>query len=147
MNAGLPLIILAASRSEGLTMTPKAITNLLMIGLILFALMSLQVKTPKTDDLDPRDAAAIAHKVPGTIAALQAEVYADCVRQLRDGTLKTETAAAEFLSKQNKAAISAAFRPLDEHLQSVLGEGKWTAETAAKTYEAIGQGLQKAGAK
>lgn len=128
----------------------KQTINAFLISAIILAVVVLQVGTPKPGPLDPvnpKDSAAIAQKVPGEIAALQAENYAATAQQLRDGKLKGETAAAEFLVKRNKAAIDAAYKPLDEHLQSVLGDDKYSDAKAAEVYEAIGQGFQKAGAK
>lgn len=128
----------------------KSTLNTLLIAGIVLAFMFLQGTTPKpgpVDPVDPKTTAAIAQKIPGTIAALQAENYAAVAKQLRAGTLKDETAAAEFLIKRNKAAIDAAYKPLDEHLEKVLGDGRFTIDIAAKTYQSIGEGLQKASGK
>lgn len=146
MNHGLPLLILASSGMlKDTRMNGKSFANLLMIAVITFCAIRLQGTAPKPDAPDPDATAAIAQKIPGDIAKLQAQNYADVAKQLRDGTLKTDIDSGEWLVKRNKAAIDVAFKSLDEHLQAQLGDGKFTADKAAATYEAISKGLQKGG--
>lgn len=146
MNHGLPLLILASSGMlKDTRMTSKTLANFLMIGVIIFCAVRLQGTAPKPDAPDPDATAAIAQQIPGIVAKLQAQNYADVAKQLRDGTLKTDLDSGEWLSKRNKAALDVAFKPLDEHLQAQLGDGKFTPDKAAATYEAISKGLQKGG--
>lgn len=148
MNPGLPLLILASSGMlKDTRMTGKSFANILMIAVITFCALSLQGTAPKPDAPDPDATAAIAQKIPGDIAKLQAQNYADVAKQLRAGTLKTDLDSGEVLEKRNKAALDVAFKSLDEHLQAQLGDGKFTPDKAAATYEAISKGLQKGGGK
>lgn len=123
----------------------KQTLNLLMIVVIIFCAARLTDPAPKPDAPDPDATATIAQQIPGSIAKLQAQNYADVAKQLRAGTLKTDLDSGEWLVKRNKAALDVAFKSLDEHLQARIGDGKFTPDKAAATYEAISKGLQKGG--
>lgn len=100
--------------------------------------------TPKPDAGDrTQDLSDVASRVMPTIAKLQAENYRDVAKQLRSGQLKNDGDSGESLAKRNKAAIDAAFKPLDELLQAALGDGKWTSAKAAETYEELATGLER----
>ncbi|MBK8583848.1 MAG: hypothetical protein IPL86_19165 [Flavobacteriales bacterium] len=125
----------------------KLLANLLCITCMICGCIMLGNPKPPDDTPSVASIGDTAAAVPRVIAALQADNYADVAAQIRDKKLVGEIAAGEALAARNKAAIDAAYKPLDEALQATLGDGKYTDELAAATYAAIGDALKKAGSK
>lgn len=123
----------------------KRTVNIIGLLLIAAAIASRWLPIHEGSDDKARSAAEqAAADVPRLIATLQAEHYASVAAQLRDGTLSGDVESGNWLRERNKAAIDAAYLPLDTLLQESLGEGRWTNESAAEIYEAVGRGLLSA---
>lgn len=119
----------------------KTATNLLCV-LLLIAAGVLARWDRGPDGLS--GVAGTAAAVPRVIAELQAGHYVEVAEQLRAGTIAGDIDSGNWLRERNKAAIDAAYKPLDELLQQTLGDGKWTDQLGAKFYEQIANGLRSA---
>lgn len=119
----------------------------LLVACLLCVCLTLAFRWPSSPVPDPgdrtRDITDVASHVLPVIAKLQAENYRKASSQLRSGELKNDGDSGEALARWNKAAIDAAYKPLDEALQSSLGDGKWTSAKAAEIYDQLATGLER----
>lgn len=121
--------------------------NLIVIALaaVVLWLMYDRTKAPDLPHPNPVPVVAVnpAAAMPGTLAALQAENYARAAARLRagDGVVVVN----EELLGLNKAAIDAAYLPLDEYFEATLQEADAT--TTATVYEATAKELRRAAIK
>ena len=74
---------------------------------------------------------------------LLGDQFLEAGKKVESGEITTDREAHNFLSERNKAAREAAFKSVDEYMQSRIGDGKWDRTVSAKVYREIGEALQK----
>jgi hypothetical protein len=113
-------------------------TPLLLAVAAVIALTSL--KGCNELDVDPQPGPSVTTRgVFDSYRQLMAETWRDGAERLDRGQLTTDRAAHDWIEERARLERQAAFAPVHDREEAMLGDGRWTREANARLWRAFAE--------